>query len=72
MAGRQAPAAHLRLRMFECARVVLSQKTNVGIQASLDQEYLENDEYRVLHSIIANKIFDTELRTFMERYCAML
>ncbi len=39
---------------------------------SLDQEYLENDEYRVLHSIIANKIFDTELRTFMERYCAML
>ncbi len=34
MAGRQAPAAHLRLRMFECARVVLSQKTNVGIQAS--------------------------------------
>ena len=34
MAERQAPTPHIRLRMFVYARVVLSQKTNVGIQAS--------------------------------------
>ena len=34
MAERQALTPHIRLRMFVYARVVLSQKTNVGIQAS--------------------------------------